>query len=121
MVVVHSVDCLVRNLDDLRALQGPAGKGARAEFVKEHLLLTGDDSPMATSCSPSWEPSQSSRDPLSGNAKGTARIGKATALQRAETDPHTGTGSRAIKSRLAQVYGISRETVYQYLHQAKSA
>jgi hypothetical protein len=76
-VVVHSVDWLVRNLDDLRALQGLARKGARVEFVKEHLLLTGDDSLMATSCSPSWEPSQSSRDPLSGNAKGTARIGKA--------------------------------------------
>ena len=47
-VVVHSMDRLARNLDDLRALvQGFTGKGVQVEFVKEHLLFTGEDSPMA--------------------------------------------------------------------------
>lgn len=33
---------------DLRVLvQGLTRKGARVEFFKEHLLFTGDDSPMA--------------------------------------------------------------------------
>jgi DNA invertase Pin-like site-specific DNA recombinase len=45
-VVVHSMDRLARNLDDLRALvQRLTRKGVRVEFVKEHLLFTGEDSP----------------------------------------------------------------------------
>jgi DNA invertase Pin-like site-specific DNA recombinase len=47
-VVVHSMDRLARNLDDLRALaQGPTSKGVRVEFVKESMVFTGEDSPMA--------------------------------------------------------------------------
>jgi DNA invertase Pin-like site-specific DNA recombinase len=47
-VLVHSMDRLARNLDDLRALvQRLTRKGVRVEFVKEHLLFTGEDSPMA--------------------------------------------------------------------------
>jgi DNA invertase Pin-like site-specific DNA recombinase len=47
-VVVHSMDRLARNLDDLRALvQGLTSKGVRVEFVKESLVFTGEDSPMA--------------------------------------------------------------------------
>jgi DNA invertase Pin-like site-specific DNA recombinase len=47
-VVVHSMDRLARNLDDLRALvQGITRKGVRVEFVKESLVFTGEDSPMA--------------------------------------------------------------------------
>jgi DNA invertase Pin-like site-specific DNA recombinase len=47
-VVVHSMDRLARNLDDLRALvQGLTLKGVRVEFVKESLVFTGEDSPMA--------------------------------------------------------------------------
>jgi DNA invertase Pin-like site-specific DNA recombinase len=46
--VVHSMDRLARNLDDLRALvQGLTRKGVRVEFVKESLVFTGEDSPMA--------------------------------------------------------------------------
>ena len=47
-VVVHSMDRLARNLDDLRALvQRLTRKGVRVGFVKEHVLFTGEDSPMA--------------------------------------------------------------------------
>ncbi len=42
------MDRLARNLDDLRALvQGLTRKGVRVEFVKESLVFTGGDSPMA--------------------------------------------------------------------------
>ena len=48
-VVVHSMDRLARNLDDLRRIVHTlTGKGVRIEFVKEHLSFTGDDSPMAS-------------------------------------------------------------------------
>jgi len=47
-VVVHSMDRLARNLDDLRRLvQSLTHRGVRIEFVKESLTFTGEDSPMA--------------------------------------------------------------------------
>jgi DNA invertase Pin-like site-specific DNA recombinase len=47
-VIVHSMDRLARNLDDLRRIVHTlTGKGVRIEFVKEHLAFTGEDSPMA--------------------------------------------------------------------------
>ena len=47
-VVVHSMDRLARNLDDLRSLvQKLTKRGIRIEFIKEHLIFTGEDLPMA--------------------------------------------------------------------------
>lgn len=47
-VVVHSMDRLARNLDDLRRLvQQFTKRGIRIEFVKECLTFIGEDSPMA--------------------------------------------------------------------------
>src|SRR3546814_3950576 len=47
-VVVHSMDRLARNLDDLRKLvQSLTKRGVRIEFVKESLAFSGEDSPMA--------------------------------------------------------------------------
>ncbi len=46
-VIVHSMDHLACNLDDLRRLvRTLTGKGVRVEFVKEALTFTGEDSPM---------------------------------------------------------------------------
>ena len=43
------MDRLARNLDDLHGLvQGMTKRGIRIEFVKESLLITGKNSPMAT-------------------------------------------------------------------------
>src|SRR5918995_5028730 len=48
-VIVHSMDRLARNLDDLRRIvQQLTDKGVRIEFVKEHLTFTGEDSPMSS-------------------------------------------------------------------------
>jgi DNA invertase Pin-like site-specific DNA recombinase len=42
------MDRLARNLDDLRSLvQMLTKKGVRIEFLKEHLVFTGEDSPLA--------------------------------------------------------------------------
>ena len=47
-LVVHSMDRLARNLDDLRRMvQQLTGQGVWIEFVKESLAFTGEDSPMA--------------------------------------------------------------------------
>src|SRR5205814_465063 len=48
-VIVHSMDRLARNLDDLRRIVHTlTDRGVRIEFVKEHLSFTGEDSPMAS-------------------------------------------------------------------------
>lgn len=48
-VIVHSMDRLARNLDDLRRLVHLlTQRGIKIQFVKENLTFTGEDSPMAT-------------------------------------------------------------------------
>ena len=45
---VHSMDRLARNLDDLRRIVHLiTKKGAKIAFIKENLVFTGEDSPMA--------------------------------------------------------------------------
>jgi DNA invertase Pin-like site-specific DNA recombinase len=47
-LVVHSMDRLARNLDDLRKLVlDLTKKGVHVRFVKENLVFTGEDSPMS--------------------------------------------------------------------------
>ncbi|MGF6298254.1 DNA invertase Pin-like site-specific DNA recombinase [Paraburkholderia sp. WC7.3d] len=47
-VIVHSMDRLARNLDDLRHLvQALTERDVRIEFTKKCLTFTGEDSPMA--------------------------------------------------------------------------
>ena len=48
LVIVHSMDRLARNLDDLRSLvQRLTSKGVSVEFLHERLTFTGEDTPMA--------------------------------------------------------------------------
>lgn len=47
-ILVHSMDRLARNLDDLRRLvQTLTGKGVQVQFIKEGLTFTGEDSAMS--------------------------------------------------------------------------
>ena len=63
-VVVHSMDRLARNLDDLRRLvQKLTQRGVRIEFLKEGLVFTGEDSPMANLMLSVMGPSLSSSAP----------------------------------------------------------
>ena len=128
-VVVHSMDRLAGNLDDLRALvQGLTRKRVRVEFIKGSLVFTGEDSPMPTSCSPSWAPSPNSNALSSGTAKGKALPRPSSAAPtKARKNLHAGTGGRTGPARQqrcpeavrARDYGISRESVYQYLRQVR--
>jgi DNA invertase Pin-like site-specific DNA recombinase len=48
MVIVHSMDRLARNLDDLRRLvQSLTKRGVAVQFLKENMTFTGEDTPMA--------------------------------------------------------------------------
>lgn len=49
VLIIHSMDRLARNLDDLRSLVNQlTSRDIRVVFIKEGLSFTGDDSPMST-------------------------------------------------------------------------
>jgi DNA invertase Pin-like site-specific DNA recombinase len=125
-VIVHSMDRLARNLDDLRrVVRSLNGKGVRVEFVKESLTFTGDDSPMATlllsvmGAFAEFERAlilERQREGIAAAKQRGADTGRKPALtdeQARQLRQRAATGAR--KSALAKEFGISRETVYSYL------
>lgn len=126
-VVVHSMDRLARNLDDLRRLvQEFTGRGVRVEFVKEGLVFTGEDSPMATlmlsvmGAFAEFERAlirERQREGIAVAKRQGVYRGRKQALsptQAAELRHRVAAG--APKAALAREFGISRDTLYQYLH-----
>ncbi len=129
-VVVHSMDRLARNLDDLRRLvQELTARGIRVEFVKEGLTFTGEDAPMATlllsamGAFAEFERALIRERQREGIALAKRRgvyRGRKQALgaeQRAEARARVAAGEG--KAAVARGYGISRETLYQYLRAAE--
>lgn len=128
-VVVHSMDRLARNLDDLRAVvQTLTGKGARVEFAKEGLVFTGEDSPMANlmlsvmGAFAEFERSLIKERQREGIALAKTRgvyKGRKRALDLEQVLELVARAAAGIpKAQLARDYGLSRETVYQYLRRA---
>jgi len=126
IVVVHSLDRLARNLDDLRRLvQEFTSRGVRVQFVKEQLMFTGEDSPMANLLLSVMGAFAEFERALIGERQ---REGIALAKQRgayrgreraltheraAELRQRAADGEA--KTLLAKEFVVSRETVYQYL------
>jgi len=125
-VLVHSMDRLARNLEDLRRLvRRLTDKRVRVEFVKEQLTFTGEDSAMAnlllnmTGAFAEFERELIRERQREGIALAKQRgvyRGRARSLspsQIAELRDRAAAG--LLKTTLATEYGISRETVYAYL------
>jgi DNA invertase Pin-like site-specific DNA recombinase len=125
-VIVHSMDRLARNLDDLRRLvKTLTGKEVRVEFVKESLTFTGEDSPMANlllsvmGAFAEFERAlilERQREGIAKAKKRGAYKGRKLALtaeQARELIDRAVAGES--KTALAKAYKISRETVYSYL------
>lgn len=123
--VIHSMDRLARNLEDLRrTVRELTGRGVRIEFVKEGMTFTGDDSPMNTlllsmlGAVAEFERSlilERQREGIAlaktrGVYKG--RRAKLTEDQAAELRARLSKGESATK--LAAEYGVSRQSVYNY-------
>jgi DNA invertase Pin-like site-specific DNA recombinase len=128
-VIVHSMDRLARNLDDLRRLvRTLTRKGVRVEFLKESLTFTGEDSPMANlllsvmGAFAEFERALILERQREGIAAAkqrgvyTGRKPALTAEQAQQLRERAAAGER--KSSLAKEFGISRETVYSYLRPA---
>jgi DNA invertase Pin-like site-specific DNA recombinase len=129
-VVVHSMDRLARNLDDMRRLvQGFNQRGVRVEFVKECLTFTGDDTPMANfmlsvmGSFAEFERALIRERQQEGIALAKQRgayRGRKPALDEKEAEVlrlRIAAGEQ--KAGLARELGISRETLYKYLKREK--
>ena len=125
-VVVHSMDRLARNLDDLRRIvQTLTQRGVHIEFVKEHLSFTGEDSPMANlmlsvmGAFAEFERAlirERQREGIALAKQRGAYRGRKKSLSSeriAELRQRVEAGEQ--KTKLAREFGISRETLYQYL------
>ncbi len=126
-LIVHSMDRLARNLDDLRRMvRTLTDQGVRVEFVKEGLTFTGDDSPMANlllsvmGAFAEFERAlilERQREGIAAaKSRGVykGRLPALTAKQARELRERAAAGEP--KAALAREYGISRDTVYSYLN-----
>ncbi|QXE89193.1 recombinase family protein [Geomonas subterranea] len=128
-IVVHALDRLARNLDDLRKIvKTLTAKGVTIEFRKENLIFSGDDSPMSTlllsvmGAFAEFERSLIKERQLEGIAIAKQK-GKFRGRQRTMTDDRIAEIKRRVetgekKAVIARDLGISRETLYQYLRTA---
>lgn len=125
-LVVHSMDRLARNLDDLRRLvQKLTQRGVRIEFVKERLIFTAEESPMAhlvlsvMSAFAEFERAllrERQREGIALAKQRGAYRGRKKALS---DDQAVVLRRRAMagesRTQLAREFNISRETLYHYL------
>jgi len=125
-VLVHSMDRLARNLDDLRQIvQTLTRKGVRMEFVKEQLTFTGDDSPLASlllsvmGAFAEFERAliaERQREGIALAKKRGVYTGRKKALsQETVTQLHERLNTGVSKAQIARELGVSRQTLYQYL------
>lgn len=131
-IVVYSMDRLARNLDDLRAIvRRETARGVKVRFIKENLLFAGDDSPMATlMLSILGAVAQFERELIKERQREGIELAKSrgayqgrkrslSAMQLAEIKEKLAAGVK--KSVVAREYGVSRETLYQYLRPTRSS
>jgi len=124
-LVVHSMDRLARNLEDLRRLvRELTGQGVKVEFMKENLTFVGDDSPMNTlllsmlGAAAEFERSMILERQREGIALAKA-AGKYKGRKAALTDEQAGELRARLAAgepvtTLAKAFGVSRQTVYNY-------
>jgi DNA invertase Pin-like site-specific DNA recombinase len=125
-VVVHALDRLARNLDDLRKIvKDLTARKVTIEFKKENLTFSGDDSPMSTlllsvmGAFAEFERSLIKERQLEGIAI-AQKAGAFKGRKRTMTDDRISEIKRRVasgdkKAVIARDMGVSRETVYQYL------
>lgn len=131
-VIVHSLDRLARNLDDLRRLvQELTQRGVRVEFLKEGLVFCGDDSPASNlllSVMGAFAEFERSliRERQREGIELAKRRGVYKGRKRALSPQQVEGIRRRIadgesKSSLAREFGVSRETIYHYLRVSTTA
>jgi DNA invertase Pin-like site-specific DNA recombinase len=125
-VIVHSMDRLARNLDDLRQLvQSLTQRGIKIQFIKENLVFTGEDSPLANlmlsvmGAFAEFERAlikERQREGITlAKQRGVYRGRKKSLSPQQINELKQAVAAGQKKAPLAKQWGISRETLYQYL------
>jgi DNA invertase Pin-like site-specific DNA recombinase len=128
-VVVHSMDRLGRNLEDLQGLVRQfTSRGVRVQFVKEGLTFTGEDSPVKTLMLSVMEAfAEFERALLRERQREGIALAKTRGAYRGRGPALTPDQVERLRARaaagepktvLATAFGVSRETVYKYLRNA---
>ena len=127
-LVVHSMDRLARNVEDmLRMVRELTSEGIAVEFVKERLTFRGKDAPMDTlmltmlSAFAAFERSlirERQREGIAiAKAKGVYKGRKRSLTTEQVKQIRSLVVKGTQKATIARDFGISRETLYQYLRQ----
>lgn len=126
IVVVHSMDRLARNLDDLRKIvKKLTNQNIQVKFLKENLIFAGDDSPMANlllsvmGAFAEFERSLIKERQMEGillaKKKGLYK-GRAAVLDQEQIALLRSKISLGIpKAKIARELNISRRTLYNYI------
>lgn len=132
-LIVHSMDRLARNLDDLRAIvRGLTDRGVAVQFVKENLTFKDDKNAAAQlmlsimGAFAEFERSLIKERQREGIAIAKTK-GVYTGRKPALTDEQIGAlvakdkaNGHKQRSALAKEFGLSRETLYKYLKSAEA-
>ena len=130
-VTVHSLDRLARNLVDLRRIVSDlTGRRVRVEFLKEQLTFTGEDNAMAQlllsvmGAFAEFERAligERQREGIAlAKARGAYRGRKRILSEDRIAELRQRAAAGEPKATLAREFGVSRETVYQYLRAQSS-
>lgn len=125
VLVVHSMDRLCRNLDDLRRIVTDlTGRGVQVQFMKEGLLFTGEDSAMSKLLlSVMGAFAEFERALLKERQREGIAVAKKAGVYKGRKPSLTPDRAKELRARvaagekkasLAREFGISRETLYQY-------
>jgi DNA invertase Pin-like site-specific DNA recombinase len=131
-IIVHSMDRLARNLEDLRRLvRELTGRGVCVQFMKEQLTFTAENSPMATlllsvlGAFAEFERALIRERQAEGIALARARGAYRGRRPSLSSDQAETVRARAAagepKASLARELGISRQTLYAYLRPTEPA
>lgn len=125
-VFVHSMDRLARNLSDLKVLVTKLNqKHVKIHFVKENLIFSGEDSPMAKfTLSIMGAFAEFERDIINERIREGVAIAKAEGRYKGRSKSCSQEQINEIKkmvadrykiTEIAKKYGVTRTTIYQYL------
>lgn len=125
VLVVHSMDRLARNLEDLRSIvRDLTGRGVQVQFVKEGLTFTGEDSAMnVLLLSLLGSVAEFERSMILERQREGIAIAKAAGKYKGRKAALTDEQADELRTRraagesvaaLSREYGISRQSVYNY-------
>jgi len=130
--IVHSMDRLARNLADLQGLvDGLTGRGIRVEFIKDNLTFQpGRDIRDRLLLQLLGAVAEFERSMIRERQREGIDMAKERGVYKGRTrkisDPvkvaeiiAAATVPGAVKAQVAKAYGISRETLYQYINASK--